>query len=360
MAAFLKNNWLRTKRHLVDWWNHKGIVLATWSEFAKIAPQEVFAGEDFTWEKFWTDSNWSARYNEHVLTNMRFCVDTIPMAKPNLGPGSLCLLLGSKVKKYDKGTVWYDIADSDVFSRKLDFDVDNSWWHKHIEFVKANLERSNGRYIVACPDLIENLDVFASLYGTENLLMDILSRAEELSEKLLEINQSYFAAYQKIYDMIKDNDGAVAYGAFNLWAPGKTAKVQCDISVFFSPDIYKRVVVPALSEQCRWLDYSMYHIDGSDQLRHLDCLLEIEELDALEWTPEPSLESGGHPRWYELYKRILDAGKSVQAIHVKHSEVKPMIDSLGDEGLYISVDCNNEQEIDELQKIYDSLGLKTI
>ncbi len=356
MGAFLKSNWPATKRHLIDWWNHKGTVVATWSEFAKFSPQDVFAGEDFTWEKFWTDAQWSARYNEHILRNMRFCVDTIPTAKPNLGPGSLCLLLGSKVKKFDKGTVWYDIADFDVFSKKIQFDADNPWWHKHIEFVKANLDQSNGRYIVACPDLIENLDVFASLYGTENLLMDLLTRAEEISEKLLEINQSYFAAYEKIYDMIKDGDGSAAYGAFNLWAPGKAAKVQCDISVLFSPDIYKRVVVPALGEQCGWLDYSMYHIDGSGALGHLDSLLDIAELDALEWTPEPGLPSGGSPHWYELYKRILKAGKSVQAIHVKHDEIKPMIDALGNEGLYISVDCCNDYEIDKLQDICDSLG----
>ena len=64
-------------------------------------------------------------------------------------------------------------------------------------------------------------------------------------------------------------------------------------------------------------------------------LLEIEELDAIEWTPQAGIEGGGHPRWYDLYRRIKAAGKSVQAIGVKLDEIEPLIEAVGPEGLYI-------------------------
>ena len=66
------------------------------------------------------------------------------------------------------------------------------------------------------------------------------------------------------------------FGAFGIWAPGKTAKLQCDASAMFSPDMFQRFVVPSLTEQCEWLDYSMYHLDGSQAMCHLDALLGID------------------------------------------------------------------------------------
>ena len=44
--------------------------------------------------------------------------------------------------------------------------------------------------------------------------------------------------------------------------------------------------MPALSEQCQWLDNSMFHLDGSQCIVHLDALLEIDALDAIELRDE--------------------------------------------------------------------------
>ena len=111
-----------------------------------------------------------------------------------------------------------------------------------------------------------------------------------------------------------------------------------------SPAMFREFVVPALTEQCEWLDYSMYHLDGTTALQHLDAILEIEPLDAIEWTPQSGLEGGGSPRWYDLYRRIKTAGKSVQAVGVTPAEVAPLIDAIGPEGLYITTRCATEAE----------------
>ena len=43
--------------------------------------------------------------------------------------------------------------------------------------------------------------------------------------------------------------GGVVFGAFRIWGPGKTAKVQCDASAMFSPAMFEQFVVPALTEE---------------------------------------------------------------------------------------------------------------
>ena len=120
-----------------------------------------------------------------------------------------------------------------------------------------------------------------------------------------------------------------------LRGPGKTAKLQSDASAMISPAMFDRFVAPAITAQCEWLDHSMFHLDGSQCLCHVDSLLSIEALGAIEWTPDPGVPCGGDTCWYDLYRRILDAGKSVQAVGVKADQVLPLLDSVGGKGLYI-------------------------
>ncbi|MCP4628496.1 MAG: cobalamin-binding protein, partial [bacterium] len=88
-------------------------------------------------------------------------------------------------------------------------------------------------------------------------------------------------------------------------------------------------VVPSLTEQCEYVDYSMYHLDGKEEFVHLDASLDIDALDAIEWTPNDGEPLGGDPKWFDLYRRILDAGKSVQAYLVWAHEIVPLLDAIG-------------------------------
>jgi hypothetical protein len=132
------------------------------------------------------------------------------------------------------------------------------------------------------------------------------------------------------------------------------AKVQCDASAMFSPAMFERFVVPALTAQCDWLDYSIFHLDGHQCLCHLDHLLSIESLNAIEWTPDPTVPGGGSPEWYPLYRRILDAGKSVQAIGVRPNEVIPLLDAVGGPGMYINFGGADRDTVERLAEQAES------
>ena len=58
--------------------------------------------------------------------------------------------------------------------------------------------------------------------------------------------------------------------------------------------------MPSLQQQCQKLDYTLYHLDGPDAIKHLDALMEIEELDALQWTPGAGKPDGGDELWYPI------------------------------------------------------------
>jgi hypothetical protein len=208
---------------------------------------------------------------------------------------------------------------------------------------------SQGRFLVTIPDLIENLDILAALRDPQTLMLDLLEDSGAVQERVAEINQIYFQVFDQFFKLVRDPWGGNAFSAFCIWGPGKTAKVQCDVSAMISPRMFARFVAPALAEQCEWLDYSMYHLDGTQAIPHLDVLLDIDSLNAIEWTPQVSAPQGGDPMWYDLYRRILDGGKGVQAINVKPREVFPLIDAVGPQGLYIMVTTQSEGEARALE-----------
>ena len=133
-----------------------------------------------------------------------------------------------------------------------------------------------------------------------------------------------------------------------IWGPGKVAKLQCDMSATFSPAMYQRFIVPALTAQCAWLDHSLYHLDGTQAMIHLDSLLSIEQLDAIEWTPQAGIETGGNRRWYDLYRRILAAGKSVQVLVARTEELIPLLDAIGPKGVYALLPFTDERRTEAL------------
>ncbi len=284
------------------------------------------------------DGQGRALRNHAWLAGQTFAGDSLPISCTDIGPGSLALFLGSE-PGFSRETVWFEPCFNEVDAPEslppLVFNPLSRWWQATEATCRAAFELGRGKYLVGCPDLVENVDIVSALRDPQTLMMDMILRPEWVEQKVWEVNQAFFEAYQRIYDIIKLPDGSSCFGAFCLWGPGKTAKVQCDAAAMFSPGMFRQFVVPALAEQCAWLDHSMFHLDGTQCVDKLDALLEIGALDAVEWTPQSGIEGGGDPRWFDIYRRILAAGKSVQAIGVKLDELKPLLDAVGPKGMYI-------------------------
>jgi hypothetical protein len=265
------------------------------------------------------------------------------------GPGCLATYLGSR-PKFAEDTVWFfPREDEPELWPEFRFDPENRWWRLHEATLARLVRESGGRYLVGCPDLVENLDILCSLRDGQAIMMDMIEKPEWVSERIRQINDVWFAAYERIFDIIKADDGSCAYHAFGIWGDGKTAKLQCDASAMISEDMFDEFVVPALSEQAAWLDNTVYHLDGTQALRHLDSLLAIPGLDAIEWTPQASIEGGGDKRWHEVIRRILDAGKAVMTVHVAAADVIPLLDAVGPRGVFLHVnDLKTAEELDSL------------
>jgi hypothetical protein len=339
-----KDNWEETRGHYCRWWARDGLVAIVHvpTRVSRAHPSRDPLAEEppppRDPEMRHADPDYVTASSHYWLANCELPLDTLPLGRVELGPGSLALHLGS-TPGFSDDTVWFHpVERQEVLEAPLRLDRANRWWLRQLELIDAAVSRSGGRYPVGCPDLIENLDVLASLRGSQDLMVDLLERPGWAKQRIAEINTAYVEAYEAIHARIAAPDGSSAFWAFQLWGPGRTAKVQCDAAAMISPAMFDAFVLPALSEQCAWLDFAMFHLDGTQAIPHLPSLLRIPGLDAIEYTPQAGLEGGGHERWWPLYRSILAGGKSVQVVGARPAEVAPLLNAIGTRGVCVHVE----------------------
>lgn len=347
-----KQNLEETKQHYIDWWNHKGIVVNMWEHFQNgVTPhadiQMPTAPKSL--DQKWFDPEWRAEYLDWYVAHSSLKADMLPVANTQLGPGSLAAILGG-VFEGGEDTIW--IHPNPDYTDDITFDENHPNWLLHKKLLKACKEKAQGHYYVGMPDLMEGLDVLAAMKGTDKVLLDTVMQPEVLERQMQQINDIYFKVFDELYDIIREGD-EMAFCYFSAWAPGKMAKLQSDISTMISVDDYRRFVQPFIREQCRKIDYTLYHLDGVGALHHLPALLEVEELNAIQWTPGVGEPQGGSPKWYDLYKRILAAGKSIMACWVTLDELRPLLDNIGINGVHLEMDFHNEDEVEQAVRIVE-------
>ena len=347
-----KPNLEQTKQHYIDWWNHKGIVLNMWEHFqegvephadvpAPPAPKDL--------NQKWFDPEWRAEYLDWYVAHSCLKADMLPVANTQLGPGSLAAILGG-VFEGGEDTIW--IHPDPDFNDDIRFNPEHPNYLLHKALLKACKQKAQGNYYVGMPDLMEGMDVLAALKGTDKVLMDTVTQPEVLERQMQQINDIYFRVFDELYDIIREGD-EMAFCYFSSWAPGKMTKLQSDISTMISVEDYRRFVQPFIRQQCRKIDYTLYHLDGVGALHHLPALLEIDELNAIQWTPGVGEPQGGSPKWYDLYKKILAAGKSIMACWVTVDELRPLLDNIGGDGVHLEMDFHNEAEVEQAMRIIE-------
>lgn len=345
--ALVENRRVYEQTERVDaWWHGRGVVSAT-------VPPRFGIDDTMTAEAAYLVPEETARRRDAEARAWTWHGDAVPHVPTYIGPGSLAIFLGSRPETVD-GSVWFHEANGwSGDPADLRFEESNPWWRRTEALIEAMRDRAtDGAYRIACPDLVENWDILASLTGATDLLMKMIDEPEWVHAALAAVDTVYYEVFQRIYELIADEDGSMVYGPFLLWGPGRTAKIQCDGSAMFSPSMFEEFVLPGLTRQTEWLDYSMYHLDGTQCIPHLDFVLSMPALNAVEWTPQAGKPGGTDSTWYPMYRRILEAGKSLQVLVDDPSAVPELLDAIGTDGVYLlGIDVDAAELADIVQKV---------
>lgn len=348
---FLKPKQDEADARMLAWWKGTGMVVGHWGTGFPADFEGSEAPEGVDLFDYYTNPEKIAEREHKRLSGKSFPLDMLPIAIPDINTLPIALYTGA-APHFSRGNIWYEASGlSPENSQKLIFSPDNSWYQNHIAILNTVKNTSAGEYFVGLPALVPNLDVLVELRGAQNLMLDMVMEPEWVHQKLRELNEVFFEVYPAMLPYATDEKGWSTQGYFMFRGPGKVGLSHCDTAAMISTEMFREFVVPYVQEQCDYLDYSLYHVDGPAALRSVDPLLEIASLRALQFTPGPQVPQGGDPCWYDLYKKIKRAGKSVMAVWIEPEEIAPLLDAVGPEGMYLMVNFTHEKQIGKVENI---------
>ena len=348
-----KEDWKEARPRLTAWWDGEVLdrmalaVMSPRSESVEVI-LEVARPEQL--QDRWLNAKYRINRAERSFVRTFFGGEAFPYFDSHIGPGSFALFVGSE-PGFAEDTVWYQpFVTESTDPAQITYDPENVWWQAQRNMIEQAAQRAQGRYLVGMPDLVENMDAVASLRGTTPMLLDLVDRPEFVHALQRQILPLWYRYFDELFALISDDMDGNSFSAFRVWAPGRMAKVQCDFSAMISPAMFDEFVVPYLSEQCEWLDYSVFHLDGPECVCHLDLLLSIPGLNAIQWTPGAGEPGTGSQQWIPMYKRILAGGKSLLLLGVGQNLIEPLIAEIGIEGVFIVTNAASEQDANDLLK----------
>ncbi len=233
--------------------------------------------------------------------------ESVPAVAPHTGPGSVALYLGSRGVELP-GTTWFEPCIERPEAARFEYRRDNFYWDFTLRLLEAQARVARGKFLLEYPDLIEGLDILASMRGTEPLLFDLVERPEWVRDCMRRITDLYFRYHDMIYDRLRDEVGGSVYW---VWAPGRLAKLQCDFSAMISAAQFREFMLPVLEEMTERLSYTLYHWDGPGAIQHHDALLSLPRLQVIQWTPGAGVEPAWDRRWWPLFHKTFEAGKGI-------------------------------------------------
>jgi hypothetical protein len=295
----------------------------------------------------WTDPATMIAHAEQQLQTVYYGGEALPWCWNPISAG-WSLLFGCQ-PHYSTSTVYVDPAPPglDGFPSLAGWQDSPAWtWIRssHIAFAEA----SRCRFFVPAFWGNSSLDSLGLVCGVENLLMDFVLNPAWLRTALRQMNDILRTTFEELWPLV----GPLATGlegcveTCGFWSRGKARTFDADLACNISNEAFKEFVLPPLVEWMQQINHASWHLDGAGNLRHLDTLLDLPELCAIQWVQG----EGSHHAiraWIPLIQKIQARGKSVQVL-CEPEEVEAVLDEVRPEGLVIKTHCANESAARQL------------
>lgn len=290
-------------------------------------------------KSYWLDGEQVLERELDRFKNTYFAGDAFPQIFSNFGAAGHAAYFKGAAVDYQE-SIWIGPRGTppvmgDDF--KVEPDYDSLLFKKTFEVCQYLASESAERYFVSMPDISGNLDALAHLRGSDILLGDMLMQPGCVHYALDEIQKIWEHTVLNLFPVLSEvNDGGSTVGWLDTWAPGLHAQLQSDISVMVSSEIFNEFSLPELEKQSEILEYPLYHLDGLEQVRHLDQLLSIEKLKMIQWT-----NVAGQPSpvtFIPVFRQIQEAGKALLIRLNSLNEIEPIMQALSSRGLYLYVE----------------------
>jgi hypothetical protein len=305
------------------------------------APKEL----QVTYDEYYYDPEVLTKRWETLIEATYYGGDAMPGILPYFGTGGHSIYLDGTVQ-CRPDTIWIHPAIKNWDNPPL-FNPENPNLKLHEDIINRLLEGAKGKYFISLTDNCGVMDALSNLRGPQELLIDLIDYPDEVKKMTWEISKVLKQTTLRHATLVRENNmGGSLHQWMHLWSKDLVHQLQCDFSIMVSPEMFNEFILPEIEFTCDWVDKSIYHLDGQEQVIFLDSILSVKKLKAIQW-----VSVAGQPEVSEfipVLQRIQKAGKNL-VLSPKAHEVETLMASLSSRGLQLLVqDVSSREEADEL------------
>jgi hypothetical protein len=297
----------------------------------------------------WMDTEFIVNDYINRLGNKPLRAETFPVFFPNLGPNWYAGCYGAQLV-WGEVTSWAEpiIEDYDKDMPCIGFDREGELFRKMDEITDYALSICKGKFMVGYTDLHPGMDCAVALRGTQTMLLDFIDQPEKVMELVAKCQKPFFEVYDYFDAKLKAH-GLPSATWMTVPSFGKLHIPSSDFSAMISTADFDRFVFPILEKECEHFTHNIFHIDGKYVKNHTCRILELPNLQAIQWVQglgddEPIMQ------WVPYLKSILQAKKSI-IIDLKKSEVEPFISAFDKpDGIMLCIASDNTDEQEAIIK----------
>jgi hypothetical protein len=280
----------------------------------------------------WFDAEYQVDRYLADIRGRTFHGETFPVFWPNLGPNVYAACFGAEIE-FGEITSWirhcvHTPADAD----RLKFDRGSVFFQKLEELTRVALAKCPGRALVGYTDLHGSLDCVADWRGPEELCLDLVD-APEFVHRMAGLAGAHFFEIYDHFDTLLKAHGQPSVTWMGIPTRGRMHIPSCDFANMISAEAFDEFYLPFLRAEVARTTHNIFHLDGRGVARHLDRILAIPGVHAIQW-----VQGVGDDRpilqWLPLIRRIQAAGKGV-VLDIQLDELEPLIAATRPEGLFL-------------------------
>ena len=296
-------------RDYEDWWEHK---LQRPIIAVSLMPEEKLPysrGEQLRmcYDPQVPEKDVAKAYRENFEKTV-FMGDAVPVFYQR-ATGILGAYLGQKWDvSVDNATVWFREKEESLKDLHITFDRDHWFYQRSLNLMKAFSDEMGNDLAMGIPDLGGMMDIFESMRGANNSLIELYDDPDEVLRVRNEIYDAYEMIVKEQMGLLNDLP-KLGYSAWLTVLSQKPYFVsQCDFCCMISPAHFDRFVKDTLAKESQLVDRSFYHLDGPGAIRHLDAILECG-FDGIQWVQGAGAAPLDSGQWDIVYRKVHEHGK---------------------------------------------------
>jgi hypothetical protein len=296
----------------------------------------------------WFDAEYQVDSFLESIRGRTFHGETFPVFWPNLGPNVYAAFHGAELE-FGEVTSWirHCIHDWEDLE-KLNFSRDSEYFRGIENMTRVALEKCAGNFMVGYTDLHGSLDCVADWRDPQQLCLDLMDEPDRVQAAVRLANESFFPLFDH-YDEVLKSHGQLSVTWMGIPSRGKMHIPSCDFSALISTETFCEFYFPTLQTEVRHMTHNIFHVDGAGVLRHLDHILSLPEIQAIQWVQGvgadlPILQ------WLHVIRRVQAAGKGV-VVDVQLNELEPFIAAMRPDGLYLCIPAEEKLQPEILRRL---------